>query len=281
MGSMIADARGVFSALRDGRTEQASVSMARTDEGICPRPARELRRSMSLLRTFHEEETRQEQARRLVILRRYEYVFAGLIALSVVAVTLYGRRTMKEIGQREEELRRLNTAFEDAIAGIAFVDEEGRLAYANRTLATLLGSEPEELIGVCTETWRMLPNRCNRQSNIEVRGTGKSEVELRCLHRRPALDIRLLRVASLDQDGVLSRALSSSRTSPSRRKRSRPCAKTRSVSTWLRGQRTTSSSSGTSRPAHAVQPAHGPIRSGLSGDVDAAVCGGAAAPRRP
>ena len=203
MRGLVADARSVFSALRAGRRHEAAGSMARTDRGYT-NVRREFSLVNGLIRAFRDEESLEHRARHLVILRRYEYVIAGLIALSVVALTLYGRRMLKEMQQREEELRRLNTAFEHAIAGIAFVDNDGRLAYANRTLATLLGSKPEELIGVFTET---LADPADiervRQSNVEIRENGKSEVEIRCRHvDGHAIDIRLLRVASLACDGA-------------------------------------------------------------------------------
>lgn len=203
MGGLIADGRGVFTALRDGRRDQAGVSMVRTDRGYAG-VQREIAAINDMAQAFDAEATLEQQARHLVILRRYEYVFAGLMALSVVAMTLHGRRMLKEMEQRDDELRRLNTAFEHAIAGIAFVGESGHVEYVNRTLATLLGSEPEDIVGVRTET---LTNPADverlRQSNVEIQETGKSEVEIRCRHvDGHAIDVRLLRVASLGQDGA-------------------------------------------------------------------------------
>src|SRR5687768_564196 len=66
-----------------------------------------------------QQERSAEQSRHLANVRRWEFVVAGLMSLGVVAVMLHRRRMLKELEQRDEELRRLNTAFEDAIAGIA------------------------------------------------------------------------------------------------------------------------------------------------------------------
>jgi PAS domain S-box-containing protein len=110
---------------------------------------------------------------------------------------------VSELQSREEELRRLNNAFEHAIAGIAFVGKDRRFTYVNQTLATALGYQPEELVGMASDQvvdpahWEEV-----KKSDAELRENGKSEVEIRGLRKGgDTIEVRLLRVSSFDQDG--------------------------------------------------------------------------------
>ena len=97
--------------------------------------------------------------------RRYEYVVAALGALSIIAAVLYERRLSCEVSETdqrekvlgqlqasEDGLRRLNTAFEQAITGIAFLGSDGCFKKTNRSLAAALGYELDELLGISSET---------------------------------------------------------------------------------------------------------------------------------
>jgi PAS domain S-box-containing protein len=128
MRIVVADGRGVFNALREGGRSEAEVDMALADRGYA-NVRGELARIDALVRESREREL-QQQARYLALLQRYEYGVAALIALSVVATALYGRRIrheilatdqrdqyLHELQRHEEELRQLNTAFAQKITG--------------------------------------------------------------------------------------------------------------------------------------------------------------------
>jgi len=65
--------------------------------------------------------------------------FAGVISLA---------QDITERRQAEEESRVLNAALENAVEGIARLDEQGRYLAVNRAYAGMLGYRPEELIGM-------------------------------------------------------------------------------------------------------------------------------------
>ncbi|MEA2239957.1 MAG: two-component system, OmpR family, sensor histidine kinase VicK [Thermoanaerobaculia bacterium] len=158
----------------------------------------------------------QQQALNPTMQRRYEYAVAVLGALSITAAVLYGRRLSGEVlatcerekflGQlqaSEDELRRLNTAFEQAMTGIAFLGSDGCFKRINRSFATALGYEPDELLAISSETLVQPADiEATLRSNGELRETGKSEIEIRALRKGGStIDVRLLRVASYDQEG--------------------------------------------------------------------------------
>jgi PAS domain S-box-containing protein len=89
----------------------------------------------------------------------------------------------KEVSERkrmEEELRTLNAALENAVEGIARLDTQGRYLAVNRAYATMLGYQPDEMVGM---DWQATvhPQDLDRVKAIHQRmlSEGRAEVEVR------------------------------------------------------------------------------------------------------
>jgi PAS domain S-box-containing protein len=201
MRAVVREANSSFDALRHGRSNEAVARMARMNHAY-DRVRKEMSDFDNVTTSLRQRELEHRTDRAEAIHRRYAYVSAGLIALSLIAVALYGRRMLRE-ALAVKELRRANTALEDAIEGISFVDKEKKYTYANRAFAKALGYEPEELVGMpFIKTMHPDDMKKIAQANRENRDKRKSECEIRGVRKDgSAFYTRVVMVASFDERG--------------------------------------------------------------------------------
>ena len=215
MAGVVTDGRRVFTILEaGGGSDAAMASMAQTDRGYA-KLQRELSVIDELTREFQKVEF-QQQVRHLEVLRQYEYIVAFLIALGVLVTALYGRRMLRQVLaieqqreqshtdllRREEQLRRVNVAFANAMEGISFLDADRRYTSVNRAYAETLGYEPEQLIGAHVDT-NIHPDDVETMlaAYREMREQGRAECEIRALTKDGAVvDIHVMIVATRDED---------------------------------------------------------------------------------
>lgn len=83
------------------------------------------------------------------------------------------------VGERTQQLAQKNTVLENAVEGIARVDEAGHLAEVNAAFARILGVEPDELVG---RPWTQVVAEGDRTVAAETlhraRRSGKAEAEV-------------------------------------------------------------------------------------------------------
>ena len=144
MRTLVAEGRMIFDALRRGETGEAAARMARMDRTY-GRVRSRLSGIDTLIDRLQEHESRVQAERAATLRKRYAYVTGALLALIVVAIALYGHRMQREVvavaglQRREEELRRANLAFANAMEGISFLDPDRRYTFVNPVIAMLLG----------------------------------------------------------------------------------------------------------------------------------------------
>ena len=202
-----ADAHRIFDVLAAGDFAQGAAQMARMDEDDA-RLRRDIGRADQLVHAFREEQIRRERDD-VVDASSYETATAVLMIFAIAALVVYGRTIIRHAGtvndlyRREEELRRANLAFENAISGVSFIDKEGRYALVSRAIAAALGYDGEEMIGMPTaKTLHPDDTETIRRSNDELKRTGKSEVEIRAVGKDGRIvDTRLVRIVSRDDHG--------------------------------------------------------------------------------
>jgi PAS domain S-box-containing protein len=208
MRTMVAEARMIFAALRRGDTGEAASWGARMDRTY-GRVRSKLAAIDSLIDELQEKESRVQAERAATLRRQYAYVTGALLALIVVAIALYGHRMQREVvavaelQRREEELRRSNLAFANAMEGIAFLHADRRYAFVNRAYAETLGYEPTDLIGTASEI-SIHPQDLEsmRAAYREMRDCGKAEIDVRGVRKDgTVLDTHVVIVASQDQGG--------------------------------------------------------------------------------
>jgi PAS domain S-box-containing protein len=201
MAAVVREASLSFEALRHGQSDEAVARIARMNHEY-DRVRKEMNDVDEVITRLRKKELERNTDHAEAIRRRFEYISAGLIALSLIAIALYGTRVLRE-SLAVSELRRANAAFVDAIEGISFVDKAKNYRFVNRAFAQALGYEPEELIGKpfsksmhpddmvkLTQAYR--DNREKRKSECEIRGVRKDGA---------AFDVRIVLVASFDERG--------------------------------------------------------------------------------
>lgn len=103
----------------------------------------------------------------------------------------------------EVELRRLNTALENAVDGIALLDREGRYLSVNSAYARMADCRPEDLLG---KNWQstlhpdhLLQVKAAHQIMLQE---GRAELEIQGVRQgQPPTWRQILMVKALDQDG--------------------------------------------------------------------------------
>lgn len=144
-----------------------------------------------------------------VFLSRFEAVAAILMTALAAGIIVYGWRMQRHgvvidhLHRREDDLRRANAAFENAMSGLAFVDTSGHIAFVSRSFAEVLGYSQEDMLGLDPKVL-VHPDDAAifEHANEALRTTGRNEVELRVRHKSGAhRDLKVIRVPSLDEHG--------------------------------------------------------------------------------
>src|SRR5207247_1928361 len=162
-----------------------------------------------LIDRLQENESHVQAERAATLRGRYAYVTGALMALILMAIALYGHRMQREVvavaelQRREEELRRANLAFANAMEGISFLDADRRYSFVNPAYAATLGYEPTELIGTASEsTIHPEGQESMRAAYREMREHGKAESDVRALRKDgTVLDTHVVIVASHGEHG--------------------------------------------------------------------------------
>lgn len=107
----------------------------------------------------------------------------------------------QELVRSEAELRTMSTALESAVEGISRLDTQGRYVAVNRAYATMVGYQPEEMIGM---EWSLTVHAEDRQNMIaayqQMLTNGKAEVEARALRKDGSVfDEQVVMVLAYDQ----------------------------------------------------------------------------------
>lgn len=133
--------------------------------------------------------------------------FLGLIALASVML----RKQMRSVTRAEEAWRTeaaWRTAMEDSLAvGIRARDLEGRLVYVNKTMADMVGRQPEELVGLLPPMPYWLPEEMDQSMTRHLRNmAGKAPrggYESRWQHRDGRIvEVMVYEAPLVDAQGV-------------------------------------------------------------------------------
>ncbi len=133
--------------------------------------------------------------------------FLGLIALASVML----RRQMRSVSRAEEAWRTeaaWRTAMEDSLAvGIRARDLEGRLVYVNKTMADMVGRQPEELVGLLPPMPYWVPEELDQSMTRHLRNmAGKAPrggYESRWQHRDGRIvEVMVYEAPLVDAQGV-------------------------------------------------------------------------------
>jgi PAS domain S-box-containing protein len=201
------EGRAIYSLLSGGNVMESAVHMSRMNrhEALAQQQLAEIE---GLIHRFRAEQIGQSR-RQVAALFRSEIPIALLVLLVIFGLVVYGGRMLREsvavedLYRRQEELRRANIAFEDALSGVSFIDPNGRFAFVSRPVAATLGYEPDEMIGMpTTNTTHPDDQPIIERSNGELRERGKSEIEIRGVRKDGGIvHTRLVRVVSLGENG--------------------------------------------------------------------------------
>lgn len=110
-------------------------------------------------------------------------------------------RQRQELGRSEAELRTMSTALESAVEGISRLDTQGRYIAVNSAYATMVGYQPEEMIGM---EWSLTVHPEDREKMIvayqQMLTNGKAEVEAKALRKDGSVfDEQVVMVLAYDQ----------------------------------------------------------------------------------
>jgi PAS domain S-box-containing protein len=118
--------------------------------------------------------------------QRAERLLHFLVAVSIGAMALYGRRALlvylasREQGQQIAAIEHQNRAFEHAIEGVAALNNGGYYTWVNRKFAEMLGYAPEEVIGTHASELIIDEDRPRISQGVDdLRKFGRTEHELR------------------------------------------------------------------------------------------------------
>ena len=133
--------------------------------------------------------------------------FLGLIGLASVML----RKQMRSVGRAEEAWRTeaaWRTAMEDSLAvGIRARDLEGRLVYVNKTMADMVGRQPEELVGLLPPMPYWVPEEVEQSMTRHLRNMAgqapRGGYESRWQHRDGRIvEVMVYEAPLVDAQGV-------------------------------------------------------------------------------
>jgi PAS domain S-box-containing protein len=106
----------------------------------------------------------------------------------------------QELARSQEELQAMSNALESAVEGIAQLDVQGRYVMVNRAYASMIGYQPEELLGLgWQETVHVDDLGTARVAYQRMLSEGKAEMEVRALRKdRTVLDKQVVMVKAYD-----------------------------------------------------------------------------------
>lgn len=123
------------------------------------------------------------------------------IALTQAQLLEQETRQRQELVRADEELRAISTALESAVEGISRLDTQKRYIVVNRAYASMIGYEPEEMIGM---EWSLTIHPEDhekwRAAYQYMVTHGKAELEARALRKdRSVLDQQVVMVKGYNQ----------------------------------------------------------------------------------
>jgi signal transduction histidine kinase len=146
MAELVAEAQGIFDYFRGGLPDQAGERMAEMDRNYAKvnSALSELGSQVRTIQRLHFD----EQTEAAASVRKGEFVIAGLIALMVLGVTLYGHNLAKRMREADQETKQhltelagyrqhLETLVEERTAELKASDERLRLSERLASIGTL------------------------------------------------------------------------------------------------------------------------------------------------
>ena len=116
----------------------------------------------------------------------------------LIVKRMQGDRAVEELRASEDRYRRV---VETANEGIWSMDGEHRTTYVNQAMATMLGYNPQEMIGVKVEAYFFPEDMDFHQQRMDTRHWGKDEIYERRFRRRDGSELWTLVSATVLMDG--------------------------------------------------------------------------------
>lgn len=112
----------------------------------------------------------------------------------------------QELTRSEAELRVMSTALESAVEGISRLDIQGHYVTVNSAYATMVGYQPEEMIGMpCSLTVHPEDEKKMMAAYQKMLSNGKAEVEARALRKDGSVfDVQVVMVLAYDRQQQMS-----------------------------------------------------------------------------
>ncbi|MFZ5861654.1 MAG: putative bifunctional diguanylate cyclase/phosphodiesterase [Nitrospirota bacterium] len=214
MGTMTAEAEGVFSLFERGQAEQAGEHMATMDRkyAVVQRAFSHLAEDVGAIQAANF----QRQIRAAATVQRLEWLIGGFVLIMVVGATVYGHFLIKHaaITARQRELdarvraeleseQRFRALIEDGNDVILLLDRALAVRYASPSFARVLGHDSRVAIGEPVSVFLhgddalTVSTRCTRA--LEQSETGFSLV---CRMRRADGEWLVMEVAGHASDGA-------------------------------------------------------------------------------
>ncbi len=123
------------------------------------------------------------------------------IALAQAQLLEQEIRQRQELARSQEEMRAMSTALESAVEGISRLDAQGRYIFVNQAYASMIGYQPEELLGM---EWLVSVHAEDHEKLMaayqQMLAHGKAEVEARAVREDGSVfDKQVVMVRAYDQ----------------------------------------------------------------------------------